>query len=535
MAAFAMLGLLAVPLAGCDLPACESLDLRKVEDRASYASQYRALLAVGGHDQNKVTVVRECDSIEECEKSGMPIDKAIDQLMLTASGRWLIYLAGRDVSTLDVEACNNAGLCEWTSGFDIGDGGELVGTLRGGDWIIYRKGDGSLWARFVGDDERFEGDSGDISVDDSAGLVVGALGYRHIVARRARGDGTEELYLIRVAPALKVDVLGSTMIGEPQLLATGPGFRRILITEGPSPADRGDPKEFQHQVPTDAQVIATAGEGPEARTLIYDVSNLNQIANFAAEVVTKHAPLEDIPGLSAVSPDGSHLAYITNDGGLALRNLSTQRSCLVRSSDAATHLLAGFAADATLYFEAEEEAYARSDNTGYALQKLENIYAYDPLTETVTALTSPETDPRAKVWRLRAVPPERGDGPPWAVAGYNGDYIVKPGSKAKSLDYVEAQFLPRSEQLWVLEAADESRLVVRQLGPNVDPNDDDAPALSFSHESKSTVCVSSSPTSGWTTPWATRCSSADDPEGFLDNGVPPQEHPYPIPDDPEGP
>jgi hypothetical protein len=539
MAPAVMLAVLAVPLAGCDLPACESLDLQSTKARASFKADLNpAWLAVG--DNDRIEIVPECGSLDQCDV--LPVDPPtnfdeFDQLMLTASGHRLIYRVGVKIGIIDIQACEDDGACsEEPVGLDGIYEPELIGTLRGGDWIIYNSDDG-LHARYVGDDElelfEEEGRDRDISIDGDLNLQVSALGHRHVVARNPRRDGTEELYLIRVAPALKVDVLGSSMIGEPQLLATGPAFRRIVITEGPSPAERGDPKEFQHAVPTDAQVIATSGEGSEARTLIYDVSNLNQVANFAGEVVTKHAALEDVPGLSAVSPDGSHLAYLTSDGGLALRNLETQRSCLVRSSNAATHLLAGFAADATLYFEAEEEAYVRSDNTGFARQDVENIHTYNPLTETFTALTTPETHPLAKVWKLRAVPPPKrdGGGQPWAVAGYNRDFIVKPDAKAHPLDYIEAQFLPRSNDagdLWVLEGDGEGELVVRRL-TSEGLDEDDSEELSFPHDRGATVCVSSSSSAGWTTPWASRCSSAEDAEGFLFNG-PPHE-PVPIPND----
>ena len=521
--------MVAVLATGCDLPPCESLDLRATQTRASSSSEFAALLAVG--DRDNIEVLRECDTQQDCTSRKLSLNLGSDsiaQLMLTGSGRRLIYFDGTQVADLDMQACTDSGSCgEANIGLDILDIKELVGTLRGGDWIIYRTEGERLRASYFGDEEIPNGKT-DFSLDSltmGRDLLVGALGYRHVVARKPRGDGTEELYLIRVVPARKVDELGSTMIGEPQLLATGPAFRRVLITAGPSPAERGDPKEFQHDVPTDAQVIVTSGEGSEARTLIFDVSNLSQIANFAGEIVTKHAVLEDVPGLSAVSPDGTHLAYLTSDGGLALRNLETQRSCLVKSSNSATHLLAGFAADATLYFEAAEDAYVDDDKTGYALQSVENIHTYDPLAETFTSITTPDTDPRVNVWRLRAVPPKH-DGVPWAVAGYNGDYIVKPGAKAEALDYVEAQFLPRSNEagdLWVIEAGTESQLDVHRLRPDLHEELGgglDSQAKLFSRVTESNVCVSSSPSAGWTAPWATRCSPADEPEEYLDNGLP---------------
>src|SRR5690606_7702401 len=120
-------------------------------------------------------------------------------------------------------------------------------------------------------------------------LRVAAMGHRHVVARRILGNGEEELYLVRIAPARRHDELGSSTRGKPILLARGKQFTRVLITAGPSPAERNDPWEFQHEVPVDVRVIATStegGEGSSARTLVYAVSDATQIANFEGAVVS---------------------------------------------------------------------------------------------------------------------------------------------------------------------------------------------------------------------------------------------------------
>jgi hypothetical protein len=527
------------PLVGCDLPPCESLDLSATQTRDldqtigdSAPRTIGSVLAIS--EPGNIEILRECDTKQQCdalelsppsphESVGRP-----QQMMLTASGRWLIYHGeGGAVRRLDLDSCTGSACSTpWDSvGAGIEPLQELTGTLRGGDWIIYRTDpDNQLRALYVGTDPLFEesglgGESAlrrDFALGSGLALRVVALGHRHVVARQSRGDGIEELYLIRVAPARKVDELGTSTIGKALLLATGPAFRRVLITEGPSPADRGDPNEFGHEIPTDVQVIATSGQGPDARTLIYDVSNLDQIANFAGEVVTKHAALEDVAGLRALSPDGTHLAYLTSDGGLALRDLASQRSCLVKSSDSATHVLAGFAANATLYFEAEEAAYLDDDHTGYEQRDVENIYTYDARAQSFTALTTPQTFPDTAVWRLKVVSPSpNADAPPWAVA--NGEYFVRPGASAKSLNYDEAQFLPRANDngdLWVVEAETDTGLNVHRLMPNGERVELEH------HPTQSDVCVSSVPSAGGTAPWATRCSPASKPEEYLDNGVP---------------
>jgi hypothetical protein len=529
--------LVALPLAGCDLPPCESLNLRSAQTRGldqpasdtTPGDSIASVLAIS--ETGNIEILRECDSKSQCEQRKLSLPNPPDgvgkaqQLMLTASGRWLVYQGKPDtpVMRLDLDTCTGSsciGIWEAVAP-DIDHLEELVGTLRGGDWIIYRDTSNQLRALYVGEDPIFQGGPESalgkaFALGSGFDLRVVALGHRHVVARQSRGDGIEELYLIRVAPAYKVDEFGTSTIGQALLLATGPAFQRVLITEGPSPAERGHPNEFQHDIPTDVQVIATSGEGPDARTLIYDVSNLDQIANFAGEVVTKHAVLEDVAGLGALSPDGTHLAYLTSDGGLALRNLASQRSCLIKSSDSATHVLAGFAADATLYFEAEEDAYLDDDHTGYERRDVENIYTYDALAQTFTALTTPQTFPDTAVWRLKAVPPGADtNGQPWAVA--NGEFLVKPGVTAKSLNYDEAQFLPRSNadgDLWVIEAETENGFNVHRLNP------DGQEVELQDRPTQSDVCVSSAPSAGWTAPWATRCSSASKPEEYLDNGLP---------------
>jgi hypothetical protein len=520
--------MLALPLGGCDLPPCESLNLHAEQTRGldQAASEAARVLAIS--EPGTIEILRECATKQQCAELELrpstpeTLGKA-QQLMLTASGRWLIYHSeGGAVRQRDLTENCTPSSCTggWVGlGLGIENLEELTGTLRSGDWIIYRDTDDQLRALYVGSiDPLFEesGLSKELALGSGLDLRVVALGHRHVVARQSRGDGIEELYLIRVAPAYKVDEFGSSTIGEALLLATGPAFQRVLITEGPSPAERGDPNEFGHEIPTDVQVIATSGTGSDARTLIYDVSNLDQIANFAGEVVTKHAVLEDVAGLDAVSPDGTHLAYLTSDGGLALRDLASQRSCLVKSSDSATHVLAGFAANATLYFEAEEAAYLDDDQTGYERRDVENIYTYDALAQTFTALTTPQTFPDTAVWRLKAVSPSPDpDATPWAVA--NGEYFVKPGTTAKSLNYDEAQFLPRSNangDLWVIEAETETGLNVHRLMANGDEVELE------DHPTQSEVCVSSAPSAGWTAPWATRCSPASKPEEYLDNGLP---------------
>jgi hypothetical protein len=511
---------LALGLCACDLEPCGNLELGAPIEPTP---EHGAVIAVG--DQGQIEVLRSCAGDTQCESQPQPVilseTEPPDQVMLTGSGRWLVYRMGSDVGRVDLDACADDDVCTSTaSGFGGID--EIVGSLRGGDWIIYRSwGEGSsarseLWAIYVGDEQLLDNDAGETRFRLGAGMELRtvAMGHRHVVARRSLGDGSEELYLIRVTPARYVDRVDHGERGEARLLASGDSFQRVVITEGPSPADRGDPFEFQHEVPTDAQIIATSGRGGSARTLIYSVANLGQIANFAGEVVTKHAALEDVPGLSPVSPDGSRLAYITPGGSLALRSLEDQSSCMVRSATSATHLLAGFAADGTLYFEAEEERPSKDLNE--STQVVELVHAYDPATQLFTQLTED-----LGVWRLKAVPPSYEDHP-WAIVGAQGDYLVEPGELRVSLNYDDARYLPRSDSLWVIEAESETyepSLRVHELQPNSDTGPERA-LFERSYEAVSTVCFSASQSASRTTPWASHCSAPTDPETWLSADTP---------------
>lgn len=561
-------------LAACTLdsePAnvCGSLDLGVAHTR-SFEHDARTVVALSDPNSGgagRITVVRACEQLADCEAElvtqSIALDDVPEQLLLTASGRWLTYRVGPDLFRLDLEHPEEKPVG--------GPGGvhELVGSLRGGDWLIYRTwGDDAfandqddtppvheseLWAYYVGDTSQLPlADDGEpesrphfrIGQGNDFDLRVAAMGHRHVVARRLLGNGEEELYLVRIAPARRHDELGSSSRGKPILLARGKRFSRVLITSGPSPAERGDPWEFEHDVPVDVRVIATSGAGSSARTLVYAVSDATQIANFEGAVVSSPIPLEDVAGLSAVSPSGTHLAYITPRGSLALRDLESHDACMIRPATAARHVLAGFAADGTLYFESIERG--RSEINGAAGPDAEIVYAYDPKTEQFTALTDDQ-----HTWRLYAVPPRRyetEDGRliPWAIVAMDGFYAARPSApKPQPLYYDEVSFLPRGdESLWLLEGEegdgfdDLNRLTVRRVQPGVtgesgpleldgetaDPTVLDNGVLrerfTRTYSRKSSVCVSTSQSASRTTPWATSCSTPDKPTSYLDSGVP---------------
>jgi hypothetical protein len=557
-------------LAGCSLDSepsrmCGSLELGGTQTR-SFADAAPTVVALSD-GAGRITVVRACEGLE-CEAELVSESRELgvnpDQLLLTASGRWLTYRVGPNLFRLDLEQPDATP--------DGGPGGvhDIVGSLRGGDWLIYRTwGEGpapqgsvavhesELWAYYAGDpDELPRGDDGQplprphFQLGEASGLDlrVAAMGHRHVVARRILGNGEEELYLIRIAPARRHDQLGSSVRGKPLLLARGQRFTRVLITSGPSPAEHGDRWEFQHEVPTDLRVIATSGTGGHARTLVYAVSDTSQIANFEGAVVSSPVALQAVAGLDPVSPSGTHLAYLTARGSLALRDLEGHDSCVIRPANAARHTLAGFAADGTMYFESVERG--RPGISGAVGPDATIIYAYDPSAERFTALT----DDR-HTWRLYAVPPrpyghEDGGTRPWAVVALDGFYAAGGGERPQALHYDNVSFLPRGdESLWLLEGQESKRfdqphrLTVRRVMP-LSPSDPD-PAerdsvvfdsqdadptvfeggqrldrFTRSYLGKASICVSASQSASRTTPWATSCSTPDKPTSYLDSGLP---------------
>lgn len=537
---------------------CGELDLGPVEARAA-DSQSPTILALAD-GEGHLKILRVCAGISakcvaELEVQELNVNDDPDQILLTASGRWLTYRVGPNLFRVDLEAEE---LAPTGSAAKVH---ELVGALRGGDWLIYRSwaevdapepgeqpppvNESELWAYYVGDIEDLPAELGadgqpaatpirpHFKLGEGLDLRVVGLGHRHVVARRLLGHGEEELYLIRVAPARRHDELGSTNRGKALLLARGQGFTQVAMTEGPSPAERGDPYEFQHAVPTDVSVIASTG-GSTPHTLIFNVGDARRVANFEGAVVNAHADFEQIAGLSPISPSGTHLAYITPRGSLALRNLDTQQSCMIRPAASAEHELAGFGADGTLYFESLE---------GNASA----VFAYDSRNREYTNLSKSDA-----VWRLKAVPPEPhvdedGQAHPWAIVANDGFAPAGPGpGHGERLDYGDkVNFLPRGDEtLWALEAdvggetfASVHRLSLRRIQPlaadarlrfeDSDPSvavgaDEPVPLERFAYEytSSSSVCVTTSQATTRTTPWSSRCSTRERPTLYMRTGPP---------------
>ena len=521
-------------LAGCDLEPCGALDL--AGDAALRSADAPILALSDGEDVSIIRTIGGTVDVEHIEvhnSGGTPVRP--DQLMLTASGRRLTYRVGSDVFSVDLEG-------------DLEDGhrprdafpgiDEIVGTLRGGDWIVYRTwamneaegaaaptraGDSELWAVYVGDpDDLPEQQQARFQLGAGHDLRVVAMGQRHVIAREILDAETEALFLLRVAPDPASDHLSWNTVGKALHLTTGASFERVVLTEGPAP-DPGGPA--YDQVPTDDLIIASSGSREDARTLIFSVATRTLLANFEGAVVTDNLPRENVPGLSAVSPSGTHLAYLTQDGSLALRDLDSNSSCMVRPSTGFAHKLAGFGADGTLYFESRERQ-RRSDDASKT-ETIEHVYAYAPADQRMTRLTSGSDKST-----LLAAPPSLDGAETWAVIGgaNNSAYVVRPGeapnaigsSASDNMSYLPRATTTAESELLAIEVDEgdsSDRLIISRVSPEGDPEG----LHVHSYATNSSVCVSTSQASGATTPWATRCSSSMAPQDFLNNNLPPTE------------
>lgn len=549
---------LAFALSGCsldELPPCGAIEIAAAQPRSGTLPSPTVMAISQGNAE--LIVLRACAEGTSCDADLIQLPPLAtssppEQLLLTGSGRWLTYVAGQSLQRVDLDAPT---LTPSTVAVEF-DRMELVGSLRGGDWILYRTwaeatnqaGDpdyvpptrsSQLFARYVGADGGFPFDHEAKTVRIDAGeFRVAALGHRNVVVRKALGNGQEELYLIRIAPSFRSDEHGSAQIGETLLLAKGRNFSRVIVTSGETPEALGDRDAFP-KLPNDTLVIATSGEGRDARTVVYDIRDLGLVGNFEGAVATSLLPLHDIPGLSAVSPDERQLAYVTARGGLALRDLDSQTSCQLRSAqNEGGHVMAGFASDGTLYFQSREDDIF--ENPEPRIREFDRVYAYDTAAQTYDLLSeSPYRRP------LRAVPELHEQGLAWAIVASAGAYATLPQGGVESIGFDVASYISRGEaSLWVLGAQPiddetspysfelalqrirmtrrgEGQHELESLGPSVQaPGGGVREFFHLPYGPTDRICVSLAQSSH-AAPWATQCSDGEShPTRYLSDTLP---------------
>ncbi len=271
---------------------------------------------------------------------------------------------------------------------------------------------------------------------------LAAVGERHVAVRVIHDTRSQSVYLVDLGEEGTRLPIPVPEPSRPHRVATG-DFKSIVFGPG------------------DATLVLSEGDGADAAVLVFDVGSRNMVDAFAGEVISSHEQnssrkLEELPGLHALSPSGSQLAYRTVSGSLAVRHLGTQSSCLVRNTNRlgtgdepnareGNHALAGFSAAGVIYAE-----YTVGTSQSF-------VYAYDPIRQENTPLGR-ETEG----WHLAAVPghmaTQDGEpGPRWAVGVHDGKFqsIAQDGDQGDVIGH-ELTFMPRHDQgIWAIDSDDE--------------------------------------------------------------------------------
>jgi hypothetical protein len=476
-----------------------------------------------------------CDGPQELEERKVQVDEAPDSILLTGTGEFLVTRNGQTLTRWDV-ACGGDN-CTGQP-FLAGDEQQqlpvdsIVGTLRSDDWAVFRS-DGRLYAQ----DARHEELDAPLRLGEDPNLLAVAMGDRNIVARRILGDDREQLFLLRVNPTRRHALGGHASAGDAIFLGEGKSFSRVLITRGRTPAALGETDEPDADTPIDEYVIATSGTGEDATTVIFRTLDGEPMDAFEGEALSGHLPLQELPGLSALSADNSHLAYVTPSGALAMRNLGSQGACLVRPASSGRHTIAGFAPDGTLYFESEEDG-----PDGHLTHR---IGAYDPRNVTFHWLSGDDYNSRLRAVPLAQPRNDAGKRVPWAVTNYEGLLGVQEDDSPQplGLDPHEISFLPREtsdDSMWLLEASEDRVLRLKKIRVGADADDQtllefdarDSDPVSVDEDGnftpfektftrKDRICVAAARPGGW----GASCSRDGDPASLLRSG--PEEAPSP--------
>jgi hypothetical protein len=474
-------------------------------------------------------VVRVCPVDEPCVLYQVPLpgDPAAEMpqdgitpgsaVMVTSRGEWIVgidsELGGLRTWQIDLGARSPAdaiGARRSQGADDDAKPAVLVASMRNSNLVLVRDAEGELHVFHPTWDSlrAIESGSGDRTLEeDYPNLKVVAIGEQWIVGREDIDGERERLVLVPIDPDLE-----GAFVDE---LVEADGFTRVEITAN------------------DARIVATSGEGDGAETFVFDVASGALVDRFAGGAVTSLRDLDAVPGLRATSPDGSHLAYRTTSGALALRDLGNHSACLVRSASAGDHRVAGFAADGTIYMQADLD-YAES-----------RMFAYETSTRSLSAL---DIEPGSG-HHLAAAParvPEGGK--PYAIGVRHGQYAgMQVGYEPTSLGMSDAVWLARDDDggaMWAAETYRESgtvrRLALRRFEPElvdgayVFPSAAEAAArpavlnmLDATTPQLATLDHGDRPclSGGIPGAWAYQCASAGGSGSFLANSVPTSEDP----------
>lgn len=417
-------------------------------------------------------------------------------VLLTSSGRWVVAIDTEAESILSwrIDPWAERPVTQHADrSMGEGQARVLVVGLRNSDTVVVRNDAFELG--------RMEPETGAFQpiAEHRPELKVIAVGDAHIIGREIVDGEHDRVVLVPVTPEAPAFYDG------PVDLATLPTLSRVEIT-----AD-------------DEFVVLTAGERDEAETFVFSIPDGELVDRFLGGAVSGPTRLDALPGLHAASPDGTVLAYRTESGALALRDLQGSTSCLVRSASGGDHRVAGFTADAMLYMQADHDLGTS------------HVFAFDTLTRTLTAL-----DAHGKGHHLVAAPPRLADrARPWAVGVSRGSYFaLQDGAPQASLGLQGPVFVPRGDDdsaLWLADKYDDddnqTRFGLRRFVPQLsgrafqfDAADDAVPEIFASPAGETKLAAGLSRLSSGERPcvatgtpggWAYQCDGAGTGSGFM--------------------
>jgi hypothetical protein len=436
---------------------CPAIDLGHAEPATFVTPSDAPVVAVSHGEDQSFVAHRVCEPDDgPCRIVRTPLEDLPpgSQVLLTASGKHIVGVAASFGQTLvltwDVGPDGvTPGKSAWAEDATAAPAA-LVGSMRGlpgdTDWVIARTAPNADGTRKLLRYKPGQQGNPEYLATNVPELLVSAIGERFLVGRQVHNGGEETLHL--------VDVLDDFTRDEARPLLRGRTFSRVMLSPG------------------DAMVIATSGEGEDAETFVFDTDDGTLLDRFSGAAVSGRARGEELPGMRAVSPDGSALAYRTPGGAIALRSLDAQSSCLVRSSAGGGHEVAGFSASGVLYMEAERGLGGH------------RIFAFDPIVRRLTALGDPTGN-----MRLAGVPardPLDAEGVPvghWALGVENGQYAelrhdpIREEGTEERLPLGDVMIIPREDEaIWLVNSDTHADgtvnapfLQIHRLAPRIHP------------------------------------------------------------------
>ena len=396
------------------------MDLGDAEPSSMVASDMAPVLAMAGGDApfvlHWVCPDELADEPSECVPMQTRLDglKSGNALLITSAGGYIVGVDRASRSVISYEVTRDAIMKKQPQSLTGHLPARLLASLRSSNEVIGRDLDGDL----VRLDPATLGAQRIAPQHDD--MMLASVGEEHIIGRVVLDDENEELYLIPIPTPDPDSDLEIAM--DPILLSKQGIASRIVIT------------------PRDEFVAVTYGEEDTAYTQVFRVPDGKKLQGFVGAMVSGRDDLSEVPGMRAVSPDGSHIAYRTEQGSLAMRSLLSHSSCLVHSSRAGSSTrLAGFSADGVLYFETE-------DGPGQS-----SVNAWTPQRKERRRLSEPSAG-----YLLAAVParPADAEGTPWAF-GVRQDTSValQADASPEQLELYDAVVVPRDDaDIWALSS-----------------------------------------------------------------------------------